>query len=111
MSVRICLTTFGSFGDLHPVLGLAHELRARGHVPVLATQPVYRELVEGEGIAFAPVRPDIDPNDRALIARVMDRVHGTDALFALLMPHFRESYDGLLAASEGADLLVTHPVT
>ena len=109
--MRVCLTTFGSFGDLHPVLGLAHELRARRHVPVIATSPAYREIVEGEGIAFAPVRPDIDPNDRALIARVMDRTRGTEALFDVMMPQFRESHEDLLAASEGADVLVTHPVT
>jgi UDP:flavonoid glycosyltransferase YjiC (YdhE family) len=110
-AVRICLTTFGSFGDLHPVLGLAHELRTRGHQPVVATLPVYRELVEGEGIAFAPVRPDIDPGDRAMIAQVMDRVHGTEALFELIMPHLRESYEDLSRAAERCDLLVTHPVT
>jgi UDP:flavonoid glycosyltransferase YjiC (YdhE family) len=109
--VRICLTTFGSFGDLHPVLGLARELRARRHAPVVATSPAYREIIEREGLEFAPVRPDIDPNDRALIARVMDRTRGTEALFDVLMPHFRDSYDDLLAAVGGADVLLTHPVT
>lgn len=109
--MRVCLTTFGSFGDLHPMLGLARELRARGHVPVLATAPVYREIVEAEGIAFAPMRPDLDPNDRELLARVMDRMRGTEALFEMIMPHFRDSYEDLLAAATGADLLITHPVT
>ena len=109
--MRVCLTTFGSFGDLHPVLGLARELRARGHVPVIATSPVYRPLVEGEAIEFAPVRPDLDPNDRDLLARVMDRTRGTEALFEMLMPAFRDSYHDLLAAADDADLLVTHPIT
>lgn len=109
--MRVCLTTFGSFGDLHPVLGLAQELRARRHVPVIATSPAYREIVESEGVEFAPVRPDIDPNDRALIARVMDRRRGTEELFDVIMPHFRDSYRDLLVAAEGADVLVTHPVT
>jgi UDP:flavonoid glycosyltransferase YjiC (YdhE family) len=56
------------------------------------------------------VRPDLDPNDRALLARVMDRTRGTEALFELIMPHFRESYQDLLVATDGADLLVTHPI-
>ena len=30
---RIVLATFGSLGDLHPVLALAFELRRRGHAP------------------------------------------------------------------------------
>ncbi|HSJ62658.1 MAG TPA: glycosyltransferase [Gemmatimonadaceae bacterium] len=108
---RICLTTFGSFGDLHPVLGLARELRARGHAPIIATAPIYREIVEGEGISFAPMRPDLDPNDRSLIARIMDRVRGTERLMEEIMPHFRDSYRDLLAASDGADVLVSHPIT
>ena len=93
------------------MLGLAIELRSRGHVPIIATSQVYRPLVEAEGIEFAPVRPDLDPNDRDLLARVMDRNTGTDALFEILMPGFRDSYEDLFAASEGADLLVSHPVT
>jgi MGT family glycosyltransferase len=109
--LRICLTTFGSFGDLHPTLGLARELRSRGHLPVIATSPVYREIVEGEGIAFAPVRPDLDPDDRELLTRVMDRKKGTEVLFEFLMPAIRDSYLDLFAATEGADLLVSHPVT
>jgi UDP:flavonoid glycosyltransferase YjiC (YdhE family) len=109
--MRVCLTTFGSFGDLHPMLGLAHALRRRGHLPVLATSPVYREIVEGEGIAFHAIRPDIQPNDREVIRRVMDRLGGTEALFEMLMPHFRDSYEDLIVASEGADVLVTHPIT
>lgn len=109
--MRICLTTFGSFGDLHPTVGLARVLQSRGHTPVIATSPVYREYVEEEGIEFAPVRPDIDPNDRELLARVMDRNRGTEELFAILMPAIRDSYVDLLAATERADLLVSNPVT
>lgn len=109
--MRICLTTFGSFGDLHPVLGIALALRARGHAPLIATSPVYREIVEGEGIAFAPMRPDLDPNDRVLIARIMDRLRGTERLFDELMPHLRDSYEDLAKAAEGADLIVSHPIT
>ncbi|HUF31518.1 MAG TPA: glycosyltransferase, partial [Gemmatimonadaceae bacterium] len=109
--MRVCLTTLGSFGDLHPMLGLAHALKKRGHLPVLATSPAYREIIEGEGIAFHGIRPDIQPNDREVIRRVMDRTRGTEALFEMIMPHFRDSYEDLLVASEGADVLVTHPIT
>lgn len=108
--MRICLTTFGSFGDLHPMLGLALELGGRGHHCVLATSPVYRDIVEREGIAFHAVRPDLSPNDREILRRVMDRRRGTEEIFAILMPSLRDSYADLYAASEGADLLVTHPV-
>jgi rhamnosyltransferase subunit B len=109
---RIVLTSFGSHGDLNPFVGLALALRARGHEPVLALPASYRDEVEREGLAFRPVRPDLDVDDRAMIARVMDPSRGTDTLFReLLIPRLEEAYADLDAVARGADLLVTHPAT
>lgn len=112
MSKRIVITSFGSYGDVNPYLGLALGLRARGHDVVIATSPIYRDYVEREEIAFHAVRPDVSPNDRALVARIMDARTGTDFLLReLLLPSLRDSYTDLSRAVEGADLLVTHPIT
>jgi UDP:flavonoid glycosyltransferase YjiC (YdhE family) len=63
---RIVLTSFGSFGDLNPYIGLGLALQARGHAPVLAVPPVYREMVTAAGLEFHPVRPDLPVDDHAL---------------------------------------------
>lgn len=111
-SRRIVLTTFGSFGDLNPYLGLAIGLRARGHRPVLATMPFYRPVVEREGIEFHPMRPDGDPSNRQLLARVMDARRGSEYVIReVMMAHLRDTYDDLLSVARGADLLVSHPIT
>ena len=34
---RIVLTTFGSYGDIHPYMAIAMELQERGHYPLIAT--------------------------------------------------------------------------
>jgi UDP:flavonoid glycosyltransferase YjiC (YdhE family) len=86
MGKRIVITSFGSFGDIFPYLGLARRLTQRGYDPVVATSAHYRPLIEGAGVAFCPVRPDIDPEDHALVRRVME-------------------------PTRGAALLVTHPIT
>jgi rhamnosyltransferase subunit B len=112
MGHGIVLTSFGSLGDLYPYLGLARELQRRGHHPVLATSASYRQLIEGAGLAFCPVRPDITPEDRALVRRVMDPQRGAAVLVReVLLPHLRDSYADLAAAARGAALLVTHPIT
>lgn len=112
MGARIVLACLGSYGDLFPYIGLARELRLRGHVPVLATAPAYREIVGREGLAFHPVPPDLDPTDRAIIARVMHaRDSGRYIVKELVVPTLREAYAATDAAAEGADLLVTHPLT
>src|ERR1700741_3619065 len=73
---RIVFCTFGSLGDLYPLLALAREMKHRGHIPVVATSPAYRRLIEAEKIAFHPVRPDVDISDPSILRRVMDRRTG-----------------------------------
>lgn len=107
---RIVLTSWGSFGDLYPYVGLALALRARGHHPVLAVPRAYQSIVESEGLAFTAAGPDIDVNDRALAARIMDPAKGPGVIFGeILIPHLAQSYDELMQATADADLLVGHP--
>jgi len=107
---RIVLTSFGSFGDVNPYIGLGLALRARGHAPVLAMPAIYRDVVEPLGLEFRATRPDLDPDDHALVRRIMDPNDGPEALFRdLLLPSLAAGYEDLSAACEGADLVVTHP--
>ncbi|HTT18657.1 MAG TPA: nucleotide disphospho-sugar-binding domain-containing protein [Candidatus Sulfotelmatobacter sp.] len=109
---RIVFCTFGSLGDLYPMLSLAREIKRRGHSPVVATSPVYRDLVECEGVGFHPVRPDIDIKDPEILRRAMDRRNGSRYIICdLIMPFLRESYEDTAAAAADADLIVTHPIT
>ena len=110
---RIILSTFGSFGDLHPYMALALELQSRGHEPVIATMNYYREKVQNAGLSFAPVRPDFrQPKDQdpELINRLLDPRKGIKFLTEeIIFGSIRDSYADLLRIVEGADLLVTHP--
>jgi rhamnosyltransferase subunit B len=107
---RIVITTWGSYGDLYPFIGLALALQQRGHEPVLAMPALYREIVEREGVRFTPIRPDISMHDRELAARIMDPARGPQTLFSeVLVPALAQSHADLMDASADADLLVTHP--
>jgi rhamnosyltransferase subunit B len=116
MGARIVLTSFGSFGDVYPYIGLALGLKSRGHRPVLAMPAYYRDTVEREGVDFHPVRPDLDPTDRETVRRIMDAARGTEYIVKdLILGSLRDTFHDLTAAVRGsdgpADLLVTHPVT
>src|SRR5262245_740851 len=80
LMARIVLTTWGSYGDINPYLGLALALKARGHEPVLATAAYYRPAVEREGIEFRDVRPDIDPGNSEIVARVIHPKRGPEVI-------------------------------
>ena len=110
---KILIATFGSLGDLHPFVALAHALAREGFAPVIATSAAYADFIAGEGLAFAPIRPDADDlltrlgMDMGEIARRMAENDGF--LFdTLIFPHLRESFDDLLAASDGAAAIVSH---
>lgn len=113
-SKRIVITTFGSLGDLHPYIALALGLKDRGHRPVIASCGAYRAKIEALGIGFAPVRPD-HPDWKAepeLMKRIMDLRTGSEFVVReAIMPVLRDSYDDTVAATEGADLLVSHPLS
>jgi Glycosyl transferases, related to UDP-glucuronosyltransferase len=111
--MRIILNTFGSFGDIHPYMAVAMELQRRGHTPVVATMEIYREKIEGAGLEFAPVRPNIPQpkeQDVELIEKIMEPKTGPRFLTEqLVFPAVRDSYADLLKITAGADLLITHP--
>ncbi len=108
---RILITTFGSLGDLFPYLAIGIELRSRGHEVTLAAPEFYRDKVEAEGLRFHPVRPDLQPHDRALMAYIMDARRGSFRVVSYLASQTRDSYADTLPAAERADLIVTHPIT
>lgn len=110
--MKIVLSTYGSLGDLHPLLALAIELNARGHEIVINSLEVYREKIDALGFEFHSLRPDLDPErDRALAREIMDAKSGTEKLLReILLPNIRPMYEDLTQAVDGADLLISGEV-
>src|SRR5918912_497062 len=101
---RIVISTFGSFGDVHPYIALALELKRRGHRPVIATTEMYREKVEPLGLELQRVRPDMPSYDEpdkvsAMVESVVNERTGPETLLkTLILPYLREMYEDLLSA-------------
>ena len=110
MNVLLC--SLGSHGDIHPYVALGRELLRRGHVVTFATSSCYRDLIEGHGIAFTPIRPESPHNDRAAMARIMDARKGPKTVIKqIVMPAFRDTFQDLLKPAARADVLVSHVLT
>ncbi|HMT07520.1 MAG TPA: glycosyltransferase [Pyrinomonadaceae bacterium] len=104
---RIVLSTMGSLGDLHPMIALGLELRRRGHSALINSWSGYREKVESLGLEFASLRPDVDIDDRELHARAMDASKGPEFVIKeLILPNIQAMYDDVMAATDGADVLI-----
>jgi rhamnosyltransferase subunit B len=113
--MRIVLTTFGTLGDVHPLIAVALEMRRRGHTPVLAVPEIFRAKIEPLGLQFAKVGPTLNPEDAQQVADLMDIHKGTErTLREVLFPAIRQSYDELLAAVQaggGAELMLAGELT
>lgn len=102
------LATIGSLGDLHPMIALALELKRRGHTPVINTWAGYEEKLNALDIEFAPLRPNVDIDDRELHKKAMDASAGPEFVIKdLIIGNIRDMYDDLSAAVAGADLFLT----
>lgn len=111
---RVVLATFGSLGDLHPYIAVGKALQRTGIRVCVATSPDYQEAVTAEGLEFAAVGPRMDDiGPRAdLTRRFFEPLRGAEYLLReAVMPYLRASYDDMSRAAQGADLLVSHPLT
>jgi UDP:flavonoid glycosyltransferase YjiC (YdhE family) len=111
---RIVISTLGSFGDLHPYIAIALELKRRGHHPVIATSEIYREKTDALGLEIHPIPPDLPSYDQPeevsrMVEELIDTKKGPERVFKqMVLPHLRETYDALAEATRDASLLLTH---
>jgi UDP:flavonoid glycosyltransferase YjiC (YdhE family) len=111
---RILMATISSLGDLHPLIAIGLELRARGHNVRFCSSETYRAKMESLGFGFDSLRPDATPeNDAAahLVREIMDPKKGAERLVRqFMMPQVCGMYADLLRAVTGPppmDLLVS----
>ncbi len=113
MGTNFLLTTLGSLGDLHPYIAVGIGLRARGHGVTIATSEIYRSRVEGEGLGFHPLRPDLGlaMGDPEAMRRSVHPRTGLEYIFRqLILPSLEQSFEDTLEAARGADVLVGHGI-
>ncbi len=110
MNTAVVLATFGSLGDLHPFVALAHALRHQGLSPVIATSALYRDRLAAQGLAFHPTPPDLadfTAADPDFAARAVDPRTSVEFIVRqLFLPTLRPQFAALDALV--ADLKSTH---
>ncbi len=111
---KILLTTFGSYGDLHPYLAMARVLKANGDDVTIATHAEYQEQVERIGVRFVPMKPGLDEvgPQETWSAKANNSLRGTEFIVrTLIMPYLDDSYQTIKAAATGQDLIISHVLT
>src|SRR6187455_1356994 len=52
---QFLITALGSYGDVHPMVGLASALAARGHRVKVVTNPYFDDVAAGAGVELVPL--------------------------------------------------------
>ncbi|MEV4921420.1 glycosyltransferase [Streptomyces roseoverticillatus] len=102
--MRVLLLSYGSRGDIEPMLGLAVELRAAGVEVQVCAPPDFAELLDGAGLPLVPLGPSI----REMASKA---VTGAEPAPAKSLPQraaeiFAATYDSVSAVAEGCDAVV-----
>jgi vancomycin aglycone glucosyltransferase len=101
--MRVLLSTIGSRGDVQPLVALAVELRAQGHQSRVCAPPDFRDLIEGYGLPFVPVGPEVR---HAGSARSTTSKPSPEALRQLVTDTIAGQFATLGKAADGCDAIV-----
>lgn len=91
--MNVLLLTLGSHGDVHPFVGLALELRRRGHHSVVATNGHFESLVRGAGVDFIPVGTDEEYRKLAGNKDLWSPTRSFKVVFGVVAETLRKCYD------------------
>jgi UDP:flavonoid glycosyltransferase YjiC (YdhE family) len=53
--LHFIITALGSYGDVHPMVGLGKALSSRGHLVKIVTNPYFEDVVSGAGLELVPL--------------------------------------------------------
>ncbi|GAC1613606.1 MAG: glycosyltransferase [Gemmatimonadaceae bacterium] len=98
--MRVLLSTIGSRGDVQPLLALAVRLMELGEEARVCAPPDFRDWVEGFGIPFVPLGPEVRSTAKSLTRPTAEQI--------------RQMMDGTVAtqfevipvAARGCDVIV-----
>lgn len=113
--MKVCFFTLGSRGDVQPYVALGRELIREGHEAVICTGESFRQLVESNGIDFAPTTSDLmaiaaSPEGKAILEHPVKNLKlALRYAKEVINPAYRKTLEEFYAAASDADVIVYHP--
>ncbi len=95
--MNILITTLGSYGDVYPKVGLAVQLKRRGHAVTLFTNPFFESLARKHHLDFVPIGTTAEYTQFANHPALFDPRASVSVFFrTLIVPGIRSAYERLL---------------
>lgn len=103
--MRVLLSTIGSRGDVQPVVALAVQLQALGYEARVCAPPDFRDWIEGLGIPFVPIGPEVRYTAKASLPAAQARPT-PEQMRQIANATVATQFQVIPAAAEGCDILV-----
>lgn len=112
---KILFTCFGSYGDLHPYIGVAKMLQSRGHHVAIGTTSIFQSQIEANELEFIHLRSSLDQYYtpelvRAFLQKIFHPDKGGEYITREMMSHLEETYQDTLSAVESVDIVISNPL-
>ena len=111
--MRAVISTYGTTGDVQPLLALSVELRRRGHSVRFGAPPAFGRCVRALGFDFVPLGPPINQNEfREVYGRAFlssDPVQHVCRTLPLAIRDAPQMVSELANACDRADVLISLP--
>lgn len=111
---KILLTTYGSYGDLHPFIAMGKVLSKNNYEVTIATHLRYKEMVERVGLRFLQMKPNGDElgPEESWTAKAHNPVTGYHFILNdIILPYLNDSYNTLEKEMPKYDLVISHSLT
>ena len=108
--MRLLLTALGSYGDVHPMVGLGQAMRERGHQVSVITNPHFKPVVESAGLQMIPIGTIAEYDELAHHADLWHPSRGPMMLLRMCFrDRLRELYELIVAnCVQGETVLGAH---
>jgi rhamnosyltransferase subunit B len=109
---NVALVTFGSSGDVHPMLAIAQDLLRRGHRVALLTNPFFAPEAAASGVEFIPVGVREEYERTINHPKLWHPIDGLGVMWRyLLRPALAPTVDALAALHrQGPWLVIASPL-
>ncbi|WP_394841594.1 glycosyltransferase [Pendulispora brunnea] len=112
--MKIVIITVGSLGDTAPFIGLGARLRAAGHDVAVAAQASFEGPIRDAGLEFrkmpGDIRADLASEMGQKLHKASSWLKAFPATLWLAEKILSELAEGIVAAAEGAELLIVHRI-
>src|SRR4051794_25394332 len=106
------VVAIGSHGDVHPMLGIAVELRRRGHRVTFIASPYFESLVKRHKFDFVPLGTSDEFREGLADPNLWHPVRGFKAVFVRgVLPLMQPTYDAIASRYvPGETIVIAHAI-